>query len=116
MDSLLRDVRQALRALRARPAFALTAILTLTFGIGASGAIFSVLDAVLLRPLPYQTPETLVSLYESELDAGTRASNAFPVSPATFRDWRDRTKSFSSIAAYSGGSLVLTGGEPERLG
>lgn len=116
MDTVLRDVRQALRALRIRPAFALTAILTLTFGIGASGAIFSVLDAVLLRPLPYETPESLVSIYESELSGGAEARSALPVSPATFRDWRDRTKPFTSVAAYSGGSVVLTGGEPERLG
>lgn len=116
MDAIFRDIRLALRSLRNRPGFTLTALLTLALGIGASGAIFSVLDAVLLRPPPYRAPEQLVALYERDPSGeGMDGDARFPVAAATFRDWRDQSRSFAAMAAYASADLRLTGGEPERL-
>ncbi len=113
MDTLRQDVRYSLRRLRAAPAFAATVIVTLALGIGANTAIFSVVNALLLRPLPYHAPERLVTiehLYPS-LD-GLQA----PVSAPGFADYRDETTSFARMAVSAGWGPNLTGtGEPERL-
>ena len=113
MHAIANDFRYALRRLRKSPAFTATVIVTLALGIGANSAIFSVVDAVLLRPLPYRAPEQLVTIEHVYLSLeGMEA----PVSSTGFRDYRDRTRSFAAMAIETGWSPNLTGqGEPERL-
>jgi len=90
MRDLLHDVRLALRGLMSRPGFALVAVSTITLGIGAAGAIWSVVDAVLVRPLPFSQPERLVFVWESQL-ARHRDRNV--VGPANLVSWRERARS-----------------------
>src|SRR6185436_14093447 len=101
---MLNDLRYALRALRRSPGFATSAILALALGIGANTAVFSVVYAVLLRPLPYDEPERLVRLSERNVTQGT--DNAM-VSRGTFLDWRSRTRTLATLAAYSPGGEAL---------
>src|SRR5260370_24076281 len=106
------NLRYALRMLAKNPGFAATAILALALGIGAGTAIFSVVDAVLLRPLPFHNPEELVILRERTPVWPKGMSVAY----LNFKDWRDQNKVFSGIAAYQGNSFNLTDlGEPEHL-
>jgi predicted permease len=109
---MLSDIRYALRALRRSPAFALAAVLTLALGIGANSAIFSVVNSVLLRPLPYAAPERLVMVWGRYPQFG-RTSTSIP----DFRDWRDQTTgTFAAMAARRGAAFVLTGmGEAEQI-
>src|SRR5580765_626146 len=121
VETTLQDVRYGMRALRKSPAYSLVAIATLAIGIGAGTSVFSVVGAVLLRPLPYRAPDQLVRIFETNpLRRWTRNIAA----PANYADWRTRNKSFTDIAAYeqfnvngSGASdLFLTGfGEPQGL-
>src|SRR5262245_46962420 len=99
------DFRHALRVLAKRPAFTLIAVLTLAVGIGANTAIFSVVNGVLLRPLPYPEPDRLVRLFE-QTSKNARGSVSYP----NFRDWHDRLTSFTGIAAYQGGTTTVLGG------
>jgi predicted permease len=102
------ELRQAVRALFKRPAFTLVAILTLALGIGANTAIFSVIDGVLLRPLPYRDPQGIVALGERNSRNGVSR-----VSHPNFLDWRQRSTSFAGMAKYSCyTSTVLGGKEP----
>jgi putative ABC transport system permease protein len=111
LADFLRDMRYAARQLVKTPAFTIVAILTLGLGIGATSAIFSVVNAVLLRPLPYPEPERLVRVHEIVPQYGL-----FAVAPATFLDWRQQNSVFEHIAAYSSGSITLAGSEgPERV-
>lgn len=111
MNSFLQDVRYGLRVLAKRPAFTLIAVLTLALGVGANTAIFSVVDAVLLRPLPYKQPGRLVFLSESSPQIPDMS-----ISMANFNDWRSMNTVFESMAPYNYQPVVLTGqGEPERL-
>ncbi|MBO0861124.1 MAG: ABC transporter permease [Chloracidobacterium sp.] len=108
---MFQDLRYGMRMLRKNPGFTFIAVLTLALGIGANTAIFSVVNAVLLRSLPYREPDRLVMLgyYRA------RALNDF-ASGAEFLEWRDQAKSFEQIAAYRFDTADLTGsGEPERL-
>ena len=98
MDSLWKDTRVALRMLRKNPAFAFTAIVTLALGIGASTAIFSVVNAVLLRPLPYRQPNRLAIVWG---DLRNRNVTNFPLSPSDFRDLRAETHAFQGLAGVS---------------
>ncbi len=108
---VIRDVRFALRQLLKSPGFSLVAILTLALGIGSSSAIFSVVNGVLLRPLPYPDPDALVRVHEVVPQYGR-----FSVAPANFLDWRKQNTSFERIAAYSGTSGTLTWDDgPERM-
>jgi putative ABC transport system permease protein len=111
LEATFQDLRYGLRMLRRNPGFTFVATLTLALGIGANTAIFSVVNAVLLRSLPYRDPDRLVMLgyYRA------RALNDFATG-AEFLEWRDQAKSFEQIAAYRFDTADLTGsGEPERL-
>jgi len=113
MDQLSNDVRFALRALARRPGFALVAVLTLAVGIGANTAVYSIAEAVLLRPLPFREPDRLVLVWERNV-IRDRTRNV--VNPGNYLEWRDRNGVFESLAAFSPWSMNLTGeGEPVRL-
>ncbi len=111
MDTLIREIRYSVRALAARPGFSAVVVLTLALGIGANTAIFSVVNAVLLAPLPYAEPERLVRVWSSfptdDIEHGT-------TSPLDLDDWRTQAESFEAIAGYPSLTLsgfVITGGE-----
>ena len=109
MDTLLRDLRYSLRGLLAEPSFTLLAIATLALGIGAATAIFTVVDSVLLRPLPYKDAGRLVVALH-----GPEATS--PVSPADFADYRRQARAFESLAAAQAWGVTLGGGDrPERV-
>lgn len=113
MDALARDIRYSLRRLRKSPVFTLIVLLTLTLGIGANTAIFSVVDTVLLRALPYRAPDRLVSVEHFYPSLNNMEA---PVSARGFRDYRDKTKSFESFAVETPFGANLTGtGDPERV-
>lgn len=113
MGDLARDVRLALRRLGKVPSFTAVALVILALGIGATSAIFSVVHAVLLRPLPYPEPERLVSVWETRLDRGfTRAA----FTEANFWDVQAQATAFEALGTMRFGRMNLTGGEfPERL-
>src|SRR5580704_15434684 len=106
IETILQDVRYALRVLRKSPGFAAVAILTLALGIGANTAIFSVLDSVLLRPLPYQDPAGLVMLWENNSQHPNPHNT---VSPPDFLDWQARNTVFTELAALFEQHANLTG-------
>ncbi len=109
--NMLRDVRYAIRQLTTTPGFSAVAILTLALGIGATTAIFSVVNGVLLRPLPYPHPESLVRVHEIVDKFGR-----FSVAPASFLDWRQQNTVFAHIAAFnSAGATLQTVDGPERV-
>ena len=110
--------RYALRALVRRPGFALVAIVTLALGIGANAAIFSVFDAVLLRPLPYPDPDRIVMPWEYSAEVQQRLGfDRLPASAGDFTDYLRRNRTFESIASMRTEQVNLTGeGEPERIG
>lgn len=112
LENFFLDFRYAFRSLYKDPRFALTAILALALGIGANTALFSIVDAVLLRPLPYPHPEQLVTLRESKPNFAT-GSISFP----NFLDWRKDNRTFASMAMMRGGrTLTLTGlGDAEQV-
>src|SRR5687767_12523952 len=114
MDNLLRDLAYGARALRKSPSYAAIAILTIALGIGASTAIFSVVNAVLLRPLPYSDAERLVLVWG---DLRARAVTDFPFPPADYQDLEDQGTLFEELAAVTTFRQTLSGddGEPERI-
>src|SRR5262249_11735726 len=113
MESLWNDVRYAIRVMTERPGFTAIAVITLALGIGANSAIFTVINAVVLRPLPFQDPDKIVILSENNFAKGW---SQFAVAPANFLDWRDQNKAWAEISAFRGKSFNLIGrGEPERL-
>jgi putative ABC transport system permease protein len=113
MGTLWQDLRYAARMLLKKPGLTLIAVITLSLGIGANTAIFSVVNAVLLRPLPFPESEQLVRIGGINLKTG-KGPGTF--SPQDFYDWRERNNVFESVAAYDGWSPSLTGqGEPERI-
>jgi len=113
MDLLLKDIRYGIRGLLKRPGFTVIALITLALGIGANTAIFSVVNAVLLRPLPFQNPEQLVILWEDATFVGFPHNTP---APANYVDWKTQNQSFADMAASHETSFNLTGdGEPERV-
>ncbi len=113
MSAVGLDLRYSLRTLRKSPGFAVAAVGILALGIGANTALFSVVDAALLRPLPFPEPERMMRLEEAPPPP---AESFRAASPADYFDWRAQSHSFAALAAYRGGSLTLTGGqEPEAL-
>ncbi len=108
---VLRDGRFAVRQLLRKPGFTIVAVLTLALGVGATSAMFSVVNGVLLKPMPYPEPQALVRVHEVLPQYGT-----FSVAPANFRDWRAQSNSFERIATYSGtgGTFAFSDG-PERI-
>ncbi len=113
METLLQDIRYGWRMLARNPGFTAIAVLTLAIGIGASTAIFSVVDTVLLRPLPYREPERLVLVTETLPGMST---DEIGVSAGEYQDYRDRNRSFSQVAAYESAGFNLTGaGQPLRV-
>jgi predicted permease len=112
-ERFMQDLRYGLRLFRRSPGFSIVAVLTLALGIGANTAIFSVVNGVLLRPLPFPKPDRLVRLWESVPAKGV-ANNV--VEPFNFIDWRARSRSFEGMAAIMDSTMNLTGvGEPLAL-
>jgi putative ABC transport system permease protein len=110
---ILRDARHALRMLVRTPAFSLIAVMTFAVGIGVNTAVFSVVDAVLLRPLPYPDADRVTMVW---LDNTRERIKEDITSYPNYRDWRDQNSSYAQLAAYSESAFGLTGaGEPERL-
>ncbi len=112
-DHLLRDLRQAVRLMRRRPGFSAVVVLTLALGIGANTAIFSLINAVLLRPLPYRDPGRLAMLWTDGTDHNDHQGRA---SLLSFADWKKQSHSFQDMTIFCGQTFLLgTGGSPERL-
>jgi len=111
LDEVGRDVRYALRMCARNPGFSAIVIITLALGIGANTAVFSVVDAVLLRPLAYTEPERLVVVHETLPQRGR-----VPVGAFEFEGWRRAAQSFDQMALMAVAPVILTGaGDPERL-
>jgi len=113
MQTLWQDLRYGARMLLKQPGFTLIAVLTLSLGIGANTAIFSVVNAALLRPLPFTEPDRLARLWETNLK---RNLPSFSVSAPNYVSWKEQSQTFERLAAWKRQSVNLTGrGEPERL-
>ncbi len=113
MATLLQDLRYAIRMLLKAPGFVLVAVITLALGIGANTALFSVIEAVLLRELPFREPDRLMYVWENNFKRG-RGTNV--VGPANFVRWRERNQSFEQLTALTEWSAnVIGSGEPERV-
>src|SRR5208282_6284544 len=111
MTTLVQDLRYGLRMLAKNPGFTAVALLALALGIGANTAIFSVVNGVLLRPLPYADPGRLMMVYET-----AREFREMSVAYPNFLDWRRENYSFTDIAAFRGDDFNFTGsGQPEHL-
>src|SRR5690348_2437586 len=112
MEGLVNDIRYGARMLRKNPGFTTVAVFALALGIASTTAIFSVVDTVLLHPLPYQDPARIVSVMQASRSSGS----PFALSPANYLDYVARNRSFSVVAASRGFQGNLTGGErPERI-
>src|SRR5437879_2148807 len=113
MQTLWQDLRYGARMLLKKPGFTLIAVITLALGIGANTAIFSVVNTVLLRSLPYEEAERLVMLYET---APQQKRDRLNVSYPNFSDWRAQSQAFEQVAVFRSGGVVLAGkDEPARL-
>lgn len=113
MGTLWQDTCYGIRMLARNPGFTIMVVLVLSLGIGANTAVFSVVNSILLRPLPFQESERLVRLWEHSVSRGW---GGVSVCPADFLDWRERNTVFEDMAAYNSTRYTLTGvGEPERI-
>ena len=111
--ALLHDLEQALRAWRDQPLFAVTAVAVLAVGIAASTAVFSVVNAVVLKPVPFADPDTLLQLGKTQ---DGRVTNDFDVAPANFALWRTLDDTFEDVAAYTDASVSYANNDvPERV-
>src|SRR5713226_3105439 len=112
VEELLQDLRYSGRALRRNPGFTTVAVLTLALGIGAVTSVFSVVDATLLRPLPYPQSSRIMEIAR----LSPRFDHPVPISGADFLDWRARSKAFDAMAAYSFGSFTrMSPSGPEQV-
>ena len=112
LEELVADTRYTLRTMRRTPALAVAAILTLALGVGANTAIFSAVNAVILRPLPFPNPDQLYMIWEENPEKGWHKQVA---APANMFDWKEQVASFADVMGYSeafGASTLLDGGEP----
>jgi len=105
-DTVRSDIRHAVRQIRRRPGFASAVMLTMAIGVGATSAVFAVVDSVVLRPLPYPHAERLYSLYEINSRSNIGRTRATPLN---FFDWREQAKSFDGMAAQIGTGFTFTG-------
>src|SRR6202035_3867078 len=113
LDNLTRDIRQAFRQMKSKPGFSAVVILTLALGIGANSAIFSIIQAVLLRPLPYKDPGRLAMLFSGD---PSRELHEGRVSLLNFADWKSQNRSFEDMTLFNGQTFLLgTDGTPERM-
>jgi putative ABC transport system permease protein len=113
METLIKDIRYGVRGLWKRPGFTAVAVITLALGIGANTAIFSVVNAVLLRPLQFRDPDRLVMIWEDATFAGFPRNTP---APANYVDWKTQTQSFEDVAASAESTFNLTAdGDPERV-
>src|ERR671914_1837859 len=108
MRTLLQDVRYAVRTLLKSPGFTLVAVVALALGVGANTAIFSVVKAVLLSPLPYPAPERLV--WVREINPGSDVLDE-PASMPNYNDWRTQSRSFEGLAAFGHAGGTITDGD-----
>ena len=114
MQSLLQDIRYAIRSLIKRPGFLVVSVITLAFGIGANTAIFSVVDAVVLSPLSFPEPNRIIAVDGTNPNLGISEGGATSV--PDFYDWRNQSSSFEQLAAFvAGGTVLTTNDEPERV-
>ncbi|HEX8651043.1 MAG TPA: ABC transporter permease [Pyrinomonadaceae bacterium] len=113
VETTLQDMRYSARMLRKSPGFTVVVVLTLALGIGINTAIFSVVNGILLRPLPYKDPKGIVTLWQRNTQSGAERE---PISPANFVDYRDRNRVFEQVSALRPYGLDYTGsGEPETF-
>jgi len=113
METLIKDIRYGVRSLLKRPGFTAIAVITLALGIGANTTLFSFVNGILLRPLPYRDPGQLVILDETSPKQGIKS---FSVSYPNFVDWREQNHVFEDVAVYQAGTYSLVGaGEPEQI-
>src|SRR5688572_2365518 len=111
MNTLWQDLRYGARLLAKRPGFTAVAVLTLALGIGANSAIFSVVNAVLLRPLPFKEPDQLIRVWETFYPSGWGS-----VSVPNLKDWREQNDVFAGLAAFQTNSFAFQSAEyPERV-
>ncbi|PYV83033.1 MAG: ABC transporter permease [Acidobacteria bacterium] len=116
MSGVLQDLRYAFRQIRKAPAFAAVAVITLALGIGANTAIFSVVNGVLLRVLPFRDADRLVRIWHTPPQSSFPGINQFSVSPANYLDWQNQNHVFESMAIYGFRGFTLTGGDkPEQV-
>jgi putative ABC transport system permease protein len=114
-ESLARDLRYGMRALIKAPGFALAGVIILGLGIGVNSAIFTVVNAVVLKPLPYADSDRIMRLWQTP-PPGLFTTKTFSISPANFLDWEAQAASFEALAIYNGGRRTLTGeGEPDAI-
>src|SRR5438552_3770727 len=113
LGDLIQDVRYGVRTLLRSPGFTIVAALALALGIGANAALFSVVSAALLRPLPYRDPDRLAMVLETNLSRGIALMGS---APPDFREWKEQNRVFERMAAFYRGSFNLSSeGEPERV-
>ncbi len=112
MKNFIQDIRYGIRILTKHSGFTTAAVLTLALGIGANTAIFSLVDGVLLKPLPFEDPDRLVAVWEASTEDGGLMS----VAPPNFQDWRDQNTVFEDVVAFYRDDFTLTGaGDPEQV-
>ena len=116
MNGMFQDFRYAVRQLRKSPGFTAVAVITLALGIGANTAIFSVVNAVLLRPLPFDDPSRIMQVWHVPPARSFPGMTMFAVSPANYLDWHSQSSSFEQMAAYGFRSFTVGGKErPEAV-
>jgi len=116
LSALVQDLRFAFRLLRKSPGFALMAVIIMALGIGANTAIFSVVHAVLLEPLPFRDVDRVVQIWHTPPQSSFPGMTRFSVSAANFLDWQKQNHVFEQMALYSGASFDVTGvGKPEAI-